>query len=639
VTFAVRSITRSTTGAEIVHRPQVHESETITVGRGSDCEVRLPDLAVSLRHATLTRNASGTVTVTALGSEPFDVNGQFTAKAELKPSDKPTLTFGSHVLTLGENPDDGSVLVDVNRLEGAPDAAAAENERGIFELAGAGLQKRPVAWAFALIALLVGLVWPIAAYITHANRTIHADKQWSSGPLSKSHAFLNGNCQACHVKAFVSVRDEACLACHQATKTPQDAAAIKARNHDWGGPEKVSLIRDHADHEALMRAAPLPRDPIGAIQAIFRRTFNRPNERCASCHLEHLADTPVKNANGTPGPAQPRETPVLRLTNTCVGCHDRIRERLSGATALRDTPDWRHHPEFRPFTARTPVGSAPARLFRTSLVEHPSDYSGLIFSHKAHLDPSGGVARMAVGLRLSTGALACADCHRPTKDGRGFLPVEMTRDCSSCHSLAYAPGRNLPHGHPDKVIAAMEAGGGGGSHAAERSPPNFLTRLISSITGRADVSPAPTGYRALFAPKGLCAECHVVIAPTNGGLDYKIRAVNQTARYLPWGDFNHSIHAHQRHPNGEPNCAECHTAPDSDRPEELLLPRIAECASCHGRTKDKTPQAASADCAECHSYHAPGVATAKPKAKTNPGAPVDADAKAVAFADLPRRTF
>ena len=637
MTFAVRSITRSAAGEDIVHRPQVFDVPELTIGRGGDCEIRLPDLAVSLRHATLRQTGPGQVSVASIGTEPFDADGRFTTTANLSLAPTPKLIFGSHMLTLGLSPE-GDVLVDVTRLESAPEEAAAVNENRIFSLAGSGFSKRPFAWTLVALGLALCLILPITTFATHSNRHIHADQQWSTGPLSRSHAFLSKNCQACHVKAFVSVRDETCLACHQASKDRGVAARVAETEHGWGGPEKVALVMDHADHDRLGRAAPPPADVVGKIKAVFSRTFGHPNDRCASCHLEHLADAPVKTAAGVPAPPRPRAVPVLRTTNSCAGCHAKLRESL-GATPLRDTPDWRHHPEFRPLTARTPMAGSQPRLTRISLVEHPSDYSGLVFSHKSHLSTTGGVARMAAGLKFAGGALACADCHRPTRDGSGFQPVEMTKDCAACHSLAYGRGADgkpllLPHGHADKVVATLQAGGYLGSTGdAARKPPGFLAQLGRIFSGHGDERAPPADaakIRALFAPKGLCVECHAAIAPADpSSLDYKIVPINQTVRYLPWGDFNHGVTEHKQDAAGKATCERCHAAPDAAGSSDLLLPRIAECASCHGKAKEKIATAASAECKACHSYHAPGMATPHP-----PRAPAKA---AIAAIDIGRR--
>ena len=645
MTFAVRTITRSATGGDIVHRPQRFEVDEVMIGRGADCDVRLPDLAVNLRHARLRKLGPGKVLVESLAAEPFETSGKFTTRAELSVSDAPKLIFGSHVLTLGASEEDDAILVDVTRMEGAPEGASAINERKIFSLSSPIFGKRPMAWGLALAVLLACLVWPVAAIISHSNRTIHADQQWTTGPLSKSHAFMGKNCQACHVKAFVSVRDETCLSCHRSTGNPETARLVAANERNWGGPDKVTLIREHAAHDRLLRAMPLPKDVVGQIKVAFERRFDHTSERCASCHLEHLADTPPKAA-AAGAISLPRAIPLLRTTNDCAGCHAKLRRSL-GSTNLRDTPDWTHHPEFRPLIARTPIGQSQPILDRISLVQRPSDYTGLIFSHKMHLSATGGVARMATGLRFPDGVLGCADCHRPNIGGKGFLPVKMERDCASCHSLAFAPGapgetpRMLPHGHPDQVVATLRSfyGQGGGTNGAVlsgRQVPGFLAQLGQFLSNREASGPAAGKIRALFAPNGLCSECHTTVAPSDpGSLDYKIKPVHLTDRYLPRGDFNHDIKEHKRDADGKASCDSCHKAGESEYGNDVLLPRIAECASCHGKTQDKTDTAASGDCAECHSFHAPGMAT--PKGERGKGHPIAE--KTIASSDTNRRTF
>ena len=65
-----------------------------------------------------------------------------------------------------------------------------------------------------------------------------------------------------------------------------------------------------------------------------------------------------------------------------------------------------------------------------ALASNPQERSGLIFSHRQHLDQAGAVARMGVslgGAKGYGGALTCASCHRPTPGASGFRPVEMER--------------------------------------------------------------------------------------------------------------------------------------------------------------------------------------------------------------------
>jgi hypothetical protein len=72
-------------------------------------------------------------------------------------------------------------------------------------------------------------------------------------------------------------------------------------------------------------------------------------------------------------------------------------------------------------------------LQRIAVSSRPQDGSNLTFPHRLHMDPAGGVARLAMNLGPAGGygaALDCGSCHRP--DGRGgFQPLEMERDCKA----------------------------------------------------------------------------------------------------------------------------------------------------------------------------------------------------------------
>jgi hypothetical protein len=622
VSFTLNQITRRAGGGEIV-RTRDFAGAVLSVGRGSDCDIQLPDLAVSLRHVQLRQLGSTDLAIQALGREPFEIDGEFTSETLVRIDGEHRLVLGSHTLTMapGSKPDD--IAITVTRSEGVA-TAAAEDEEKIFSIRDSILGKRAMAWTFGLLVLALCLAWPIVGFISHQNAKIHADQQWQAAPLSHAHAFLGKNCQACHVKAFVAVRDDACLSCHRIGKDAAERRQVEALNRQWGGPVSANLIRDHAAHDRLLMAAPLPPDFGGKVEAVFRRVFHHSNDRCASCHLEHVdGKGPPPTAGVRPAPV--RAIPVLMTVNRCVDCHGQLKERL-GDTKLIDTPDWGRHPDFRPLVAVS-LGATP-RFERISLLGRPMEVNGLTFSHRIHLNPIGGVARMAQELgplKGYGGPLDCAGCHRPDGTGKGFVPVDMVRDCSSCHSLAYAriggELKMLPHGHPDQVVDALRSfyGAGGRSSAAEadtsRRLPGFMedarqamNRFVARFTTPAAVS---NGVRQVFSPGGVCAECHTVQRPADpGSLDYRIAPVFMNDRYMPRGAFNHGIPQHNKDANGRYTCSDCHAARSSDDARDVMLPGLASCNNCHGKPK-QSPIAASADCAECHSYHAPGEASPK----------------------------
>jgi len=623
VSFTLNQITRRAGGGEIV-RTREFPASAIVVGRGSDCDIQLPDLAVSLRHVSL-RQPSGTeLVIESLGREPFEIDGEFTSESHLQLDREHRLVLGSHVIAISAGAKPNDVAITVTRNETLA-AAAAEDEEKIFSIRDSILGKRAMAWTFGLLVLALCLAWPIAGFVIHQNAKIHADQQWQAAPLSHAHAFLGKNCQACHVKAFVAVRDDACMACHRIGKDAADQQQVEATNRGWGGPVSAILVADHAPHHRLLIATPLPPSFGGKIEAVFRRVFNHPNDRCASCHLEHIDGKGPPPTAGAP-PAPVKAVPTLVKVNSCTDCHAKLKERL-GDTPLIDTPSWTGHPDFRP---RIAISAGPTPQFeRVSLATPQMEANGLTFSHKDHLNPVGGVARMAQELgplKGYGGPLDCAACHHPDASGKGFQPVEMVRDCSACHSLAYAriggELRMLPHGHPDQVVAALRSFYGSGGRAAAAQPDNSrrlpgfmenarraMSGFVARFTTPAEVS---NGVRQVFSPGGVCAECHTVQRPFDpGSLDYRIAPVFVNDRYMPRGDFNHGVPQHSKDALGRATCSNCHAARESDDARQVLMPRISDCDDCHGKSPKTTPAAASADCAECHSYHAPGMASPK----------------------------
>lgn len=618
MSFTLRQVTQRAGGGDIVRTRHIDGGEA-SVGRGADCDIQLTDLAVSLRHARLVQTGRGGVAVEALGGQPFEVDGRFTRRAEVSVAAEPRLGFGSHVLTLsaGDAPDE--VVVTVARAEGAAAAPGADDEVRVFSPAEKLFGKRRMALTLLVAIVALCLAWPAAVFFGLLGPRIHPDQQWSSGPLSQAHAFIGKDCKSCHQQAFVAVRDEACLACHSADRDLATRRRIAARIRAQGSPFDPLLIRAHAPIDKLLRTAPPPSGLADTIKATFQRVFNHPSERCASCHLEHL---PVKAAPPLNGVVDPRtwSTPTLVFKDDCAGCHGQLKERLA-STSLVDTPDWGRHPDFRPLVTLSP-GPPPPRIERLTLAQQPRENSGLVFPHRLHLSAAGLVARMAIELGAARGygaALDCAACHHPDKSGRGFQPVEMTRDCGACHSLAFARVggelKMLPHGHPDQVVSTLQAyfaaagGGWTGPDLGDRRRPGAAGSLAYAGLPRAGgATLAAERIRAVFAPGGSCYGCHAVLRPADpGSLAFGVTPIHTTDRYLPSGAFDHSLPQHQKDAQGRMLCSDCHDARLSDHAEDLLLPGIAKCAACHGKPKTETHPAASANCTECHGYHDPGA--------------------------------
>ncbi len=583
MSFLLRRIAITADGREIARATPLAQ-ESILVGRDTACEVHLSDLAVNPQHARISTADGRHLVVEAISGLGFDVDGRTVDRAEIDATDGAELRFGGHRITVSQDADSATarVVLTITRTDELSHSALDVDEAKAFSLRGKLPGRRMSAWVFSALVLGAFLIAPIFAWmhfrgVEHRPAGFHADQSWSSGPLSQAHASLSGDCQACHVDAFVAVTDNACKSCHT------DA-------------------HDHAPRDRQIAARGYP----GAWRATLQRisnSFGRPQGRCADCHTEHQ------------GAGRMAATPQ----RFCTDCHNGMSKRLTD-TRIGDAGDFgTSHPQFRPLVQVQP-GATPV-VERVNWSPTVQDNSGLRFPHALHLQADGGVARMARSLNIGgtrsgggndgspTAGLGCASCHRPTPDGVRFEPVDMVRDCQSCHSLAFESAggvtRTLRHGQPAQVVADLYAyyrstpptrpinlGG-----MARRRPGNFAEGQVYNIYfNERAVRPsrADDAVRAVFSPGGACADCHTIFAPAAGNSNWRVLPVHQTQRYYEHGWFDHNPH------RNEP-CSTCHAARQSNNASQLLVPGIATCRSCHGgegsHAKVETP------CASCHEYH------------------------------------
>jgi hypothetical protein len=572
MTFLLRQISRSAEGREII-RPSRLESDRLTIGRDPACDVHLTDLAVALRHATVERVSPGRVTVTAEEGLTVELNGRKVSNGKIELATGGDIRIASHILRFMPTPaGSDEIAVDVERVtEG--EAKLGKGDERKFSLASKMPSKRAAAWILSLLVLGVFLAWPIKAYYDRQNekamaRKFHADEMWSSGSLSNAHAQLGDNCEACHVKPFEAVRDESCKACH-------------------------TKVHDHADPFRLARAKP-DLDRWGKVKLAFQETFDIPPGRCVECHTEH------EGKQAMPATAQ----------RFCSDCHQTLKSKLPD-TRLQDAGDFgKSHPEFQPVVLARWNGDKPV-MQRISLAARPREMSNLKFPHGLHLSKTNGVAQMARRLSAEHGfgqSLACADCHDGDPTGTRFQPVNMEEDCGMCHSLAFntqaGTVRTLRHGEPAQVVADLRdfyratpvapppnLGG-----MARRRPGDVMESRTRIQFARGAGSPvrADQAIRAVFSPGGACFDCHAVQAPPRGSLNFKIRPVAFPVRYMHKGWFDHRAHQTE-------TCESCHKAGASNSANDLLLPDLASCRTCHAGENARAEVPSS--CAMCHDYH------------------------------------
>ncbi len=585
MSFTIRKIAITADGREIVRATTVDAAQ-IGIGRDAANAVHLADLAVNPQHATITSNDGRHVEVVATSGLGFGWDGRTVTTANIDAGDGAELRFGGHRIrvTIDTDASVPRVALTILRTDELSHSALDRDEAQAFSLRGLLPGRRISAWVFAVFMLVAFLAAPIWAYMTWRGveerpASFHADSTWTSGPLSSAHASLGDNCQSCHTDAFVAVTDDSCKSCHD----------------------------DAHDHAPMERQLVARGDPGAWRSALIRvgLMFNRPQGRCVECHTEHEGE----------GPMQPT------AQQFCSDCHSGMSTRLTD-TRIGNAGDFgTEHPQFRPRVQVVP-GATP-RFERVTLSANTVDNNGLKFPHNTHLLQNGGVARMARNLRLNASGqsgLDCANCHRPTADKVRFEPVDMERDCQSCHSLALESvggvTRTLRHGQPQQVIADLYAfyrstpptrplslGG-----MARRRPGEYAEGQTYNIFFRETAvrpSRADDAVRAVFSRGGACYDCHTIYAPGAGSNNWRVLPVNQTDRYLNHGWFDHRPHdaagMRSQVRADENSCSYCHAANDSRAATQLLIPEIRVCRDCHGG--ENSGEEVESSCASCHEYH------------------------------------
>jgi pSer/pThr/pTyr-binding forkhead associated (FHA) protein len=631
MSFIIRQISRTADGREIV-RPTTVLGIELTVGRLTDNDVHLPDLAVEPRHAVIREEAPGQVVIESISGLGFGLDGRTVMRADARAATGAELRFGSHLLRIGA--EDGAVTVTVERVAALSDASEAKDQQTVFTLRGLMPGKRISAYAFIALVLAAFLAWPVYTYATYRGEKIrpegfHADTSWSSGKLSKAHAELANDCQACHTDAFVAVRDTACVACHTGSHGGEAAGLQRVALTGPGKPGPAAY--NHAPLDKML--ASRGESGIGGqIKSFFKTTFNVPEGRCVDCHTEH------EGAGSMPATQQA----------FCSDCHSGLQDRLRAAgfkSGVGDASDFGlKHPQFRPvvlagYTGAVPfeqrdarAGGNPLLGWKTqrAVLDRPLKMDGgLKFTHAQHISTSNGVAQMWRQVSPGRGAgMDCQACHKTDPSGTRYQPVRMETACQACHSLGVqtvgGTVRQLPHGQPTQVIADIRAfyGSGGGFRPAglpvaryTRARPGDANaeRRSADLARAAARMPAQASamVRATFAPGGVCGECHAV--SFTGGDNVRIAPVAQPVRFLHKGWFDHRSHENLavRGPNGSRTwgCKDCHAADKSNDARDLLLPALANCQSCHtgenGATNVRLVRSGTpSGCAMCHDYHA-----------------------------------
>ncbi len=579
--FLIRTIDYTSSGREIV-RDRTVEQASLTVGRASENDIHLPDLAVEQHHVKLSDAGGGMLAAEAIGGLGFGVDGKTQKNSEIDPNVGAEIELGSSRLAISRD-GDGPVQITIKKVE--KDEGAGDALEG-FALASAMPSKRLVAWAGSLAILILLLSVPIFTHLTRdpvendpenlMEGQVLFDAAWSSGELSLAHHDLENNCEACHTTPFVSVQDETCMTCHEG-------------------------LAEHAEMPRQRTGMP-PLSQGDAIQWSIAETLGKEGPLgCVSCHSEHEGPVELEASN----------------EQFCADCHNELDARLTDVSFGNAADFGEKHPQFRPQFYTAHYADKPERVSLDSPVR---EMSGLVFPHDMHMNEQGGVARMAISLDQYDGPLQCSDCHsewsdeglivKVSEDGGkpsdygDFSPVVMEDSCEACHSLVSgrsgAGFTSLRHGSVADLMADLSRVNRGPRRpvVTGRKRPGQFAR---GGTYNANFGRPMSAYIAInraLERTGVCGECHI---PTSNEGRRDLIPVNLPDRFIWQGYFPHAAHGED-----VAECTDCHAADTSSEATDLLIPDLESCRDCHlGETAVKTEEIVPSSCAMCHGYHTP----------------------------------
>ena len=543
----LRTVNRRRKGV-VVYQDRELSGDPLSIGRAAGQDLYLPDLRVALHHANIVSSGADKFLIQSTVPSGIRHNEKTVQSALLEVGDR--IGIGNCQITVAPAGGGYDLVLEVkhgtqdNDLERAPLSPGGNR-------APARLSLRTWAWLLFGSILVLFLVVPIAGFTIPALgnflRSIAppiSDSAWDPGSLNRGHRFFGDDCNACHRSAFFSVRNDACLACHKS-----------------------------APHHVDIQAFPLPSLTEG---------------RCASCHKEHHG----------------AEWFVRQDEDLCLDCHEEIKS-VAEDSKLLDVPGnvGEGHPELRATLITHAAGKEQSKRVSLDRKAELKERSNLYFPHKTHLDRQGIISPDGEVV------LSCASCHAPDPGGRRMAPIHFEEHCHRCHKLTFEfddPRREVPHGNAPAVLEALKSyyalrtlEGAYLESDAAASPPSrqrpderASTMLRREAMDRA-ASQAEVVGKELFEYRA-CATCHQIHAVAEPFTRWEIKPVRIAEAWFPKARFDHEQHKTIA-------CKNCHAAARSEESEDVLVPGIQKCETCHGGLGAESR--VESTCVSCHGFH------------------------------------
>lgn len=526
-------------GGLMVASDEEVELDRLKIGRGTDQDVQLPDMRVTLAHAEIRQQGNGWY-IECRSENPVWVNGRQLLEGPLEIGD--ALNFGRYRIHLRVPPPGADLVLEVEEHLSARQVEAARKARVRVSLADSGLRKRRTAWGLAILVLALLLILPVALrYGAGGTAGASLDSAWQAGPPSAAHSGFIQDCDSCHQQPFAAVRNDACLACHR-----QQA--------------------HHSDHPEILELG----DMIDG--------------RCGSCHLEHAG----------------RDALIARKTELCTDCHADPAERFAAAELTPVSSFDDDHPGFTLSLPAWKDGLAhhaeleqePGPLRELSNLKYPHD----VHVDRGGINSPGGkrVLECADCHRPMGTSFApirmedhCQSCHQLDFDpevSNRRLPHRAPDEVAAIILDHYAR------------VALV----GGVDEPAAPEAVRLLRRPGQAL--RADEREAAMGWAEKRAQQTMedvfsrrvCVECHEVKRTDDPTKPWDVERVALTASFLTGARFDHGAHRTE-------DCSRCHAAEKSKDSADVLVPPLATCRECHGDPGARGRIGTA--CVDCHGFH------------------------------------
>ena len=172
------------------------EGEVLRLGRGTQCEIFLPDPRVSLYHAAIYKQGDA-IFIQSPEAE-LAIDGEPIREAKLVPG--AIVALGPYDLTAEPAPEGYDLALAVERTRPLPDDLAEIKAKSRTTLEKTGLSRRTPAWTLAIVIAILFLAIPALNAILvplrpfTAKLPITPDESWNPGTLSAGHQEFGRNC-------------------------------------------------------------------------------------------------------------------------------------------------------------------------------------------------------------------------------------------------------------------------------------------------------------------------------------------------------------------------------------------------------------------------------------------------------------